>query len=296
MKRWLAVGAVLIVVGSVFFVVNLTGIRTPLLDPGLLFLGAMALGCLAGYVYTAWYGLLIPGCILTSLWLTTTFVELVPTWPGDLDGAIILAGMGVSFFAIYLVDRARTRRRRMWPVWVGVGLVLLAIPVTLGGFLPEVLIGSLFVVGPGVVLLVIYFWRRIYPLLIPACYMIAIGLVIPVLESIPEGTGAEVFQVLATVMGAIGVASLAIYIVDRLYTQASNWWPLIPGIVGLVSGAVLSLAAWGMGPTTAQWQLLGDIASSLWPLGLIVLGVWLVFRWALRGRRAAEESTPPEED
>jgi hypothetical protein len=295
MKRWIVLGVVLIVLGSAFFALNLVGVETPLLEPGLLFLGAIAGGCLAAYVYTGWYGLLIPGCVLASLWLTTTLVELIPTWPRDLDGAIILADLGVSFFAIYLVDRARTGRRRIWSVWAGVGLVLFSFPVALGGFLPKVLIGSLFLVGPGVVLLVIYFWRRIYPLLIPACYMIAIGLVIPVLESIPEGTGAEIFQVLATVLGAIGVASLAIYIVDRLYTQASNWWPLIPGIVGLVGGAVLGLAAWGMGLATVQWQLLANIASSLWPLGLIFLGAWLVFRWAVRGRRAAEESAPPEE-
>lgn len=294
MKRWIALGAVLIVVGLVFFVVNLTGAPIPVLEPGLLFLGAMAVACLAGYVYTGWYGLLIPGCVLSSLWLGATLAQFLPSWPGDLEGAFFMVLFGASFFAIYLVDRTRTGRRRTWPVWAGVGLVLFAIPVALGGLVPEVLIGSLFVVLPGLVLLVIYFWRRIYPLLIPACYVIALGLVIPVLDSIPEDTGMEVFQVLGTLLAAMGVASLAIYIIDRLYTRASNWWPLIPALVGLVGGALLGLAAWGLGLTTVQWELLGLIGSSLWPLGLIVLGAWLVFRWARRLRGAPGRSAPPE--
>lgn len=295
MKRWIVLGVVLIVLGSVFFALNLVGVETPLLEPGLLFLGAIAGGCLAAYVYTGWYGLLIPGCVLASLWLTTTLVELIPTWPGDLDGAIILAGLGVSFFAIYLVDRARTRRRRIWPVWVGGELAFVSILVALGGLIPEVLFGSLFIAVPGVVLLVIYFWRRIYPLLIPACYMIAIGLVIPVLESVPEGTEMKVVLVMAALMLAIGVASLAIFIVDRLYTRASNRWPLIPALVGLLSGGLLGFTAWGLGLTTTQWQLLGEVLSDLWPLGLIVFGLWLVLRWAVRGRRTPENPVPPAE-
>jgi len=295
MKRWIVLGVVLIVLGSAFFALNLMGVETPLLEPGLLFLGAIAGGCLAAYVYMGWYGLLIPGCVLASLWLTTTLVELIPTWPGDLDGAIILAGLGASFFAIYLVDRARTGRRRIWPVWAGGGLVLFSILVALGGLIPEVLFGSLIIAVPGVVLLIIYFWRRIYPLLIPACYMIAIGLLIPVLESIPEGTEMKVVLVMAALMLAIGVASLAIFIVDRLYTRASNRWPLIPALVGLLSGGLLGFTAWGLGLTTAQWQLLGEVLSDLWPLGLIVFGLWLVLRWAVRGRRTPENPVPPEE-
>jgi hypothetical protein len=296
MKRWLALGAILIVVGLAAFVVNLTGASIPVpLEPGLLFLGAIAVACLAGYVYTGWHGLLIPGCVLSSVWLGATLIELVPVWPGDLGGAIFMALLGTSFFAIYLVDRARTGRRRIWPILVGVGLVVFAVLVALGGFLPEVIVGSLFVVVPGLVLLAVYFWRRMYPLLIPACYIIAIGLVIPMLESAPEGTGVEVFQVLAILLSAVGVGSLAIYIIDRLYTRASNWWPLVPALVGLVGGALLGFAAWGMGLTAAQWELIGIIASSLWPLGLIVLGAWLVFRWARRIRRGPRQPAPPEE-
>lgn len=295
MKRWIALGAALIVVGLVFFVANLTGGPIPVLEPGLLFLAAVAVACLAGYVYTGWYGLLIPGCVLSFLWLGATLTEFLPWWPGDLEGAFFMVLFGASFFAIYLIDRTRTGRRRTWPVWVGVGLVFFAIPVALGGLVPEALIGSLFVVLPGLVLLAIYFWRRIYPLLIPACYVIALGLVIPVLDSIPEDTGTEVFQVLGTLLAAMGVASLAIYIMDRLYTRASNWWPLIPALVGLVGGALLGLAAWGLRLTTAQWKLLGLMASSVWPVALIILGAWLVFRWARRLRGAPERPAPPED-
>jgi len=295
MKRWIALGAVLIVVGLASFVANLTGVGAQILQPGLLSLAGLAAGFLAAYVYTSWYGLLIPGCILSSLWLGAALTKLVPSWPGDLEGAIGTVLLGTSFFAIYLVDRTRTGRRRIWAVWVGVGLVLFSILVALGGLIPEVLLGSLFIAVPGVVLLIIYFWRRIYPLLIPGCYMIAFGLVIPVLESVPEGTEMKVVLVMAALMLALGVASLAIFIVDRLYTRASNRWPLIPALVGLLGGGLLGFTAWGLGLTTTPWQVLGEVLSNLWPLGLIVFGLWLVLRWAVRGRRTPENPIPPEE-
>ena len=295
MKRWIALGAVLIVVGLASFVANLTGVGAQILQPGLLSLAGLAAGFLAAYVYTNWYGLLIPGCILSSLWLGAALTKLVPSWPGDLEGVISMVLLGTSFFAIYLVDRTRTGRRRIWPVWVGVGLVLFSLLVALGGLIPEVLFASLFIAVPGVVLLIIYFWRRIYPLLIPACYMIAMGLVIPVLESVPEGTEMKVVLVMAALMLALGVASLAIFIVDRLYTRASNRWPLIPALVGLLGGTLLAITAWGLGLTTTPWQVLGEVLSNLWPLGLIVFGLWLVLRWAIRGRRTPENPVPPEE-
>jgi hypothetical protein len=295
MRRLIALGVILIVVGLGIFALNLMGIGTRLLPPGAVFLGMIGGACLAAYVYTRRYGFLIPGCILASLWLSGTLTGLLPAWPGDLEGALVMGGLGVSFFAIYLVDRFYAGRRRIWPVWVGVGLVLFSIPVALTGIAPERLLVTLFVAGPGVVLLIIYLWRKLYPLLIPACLLIAIGLVIPMLEGLPEETPQQGMLVAGLITGSIGVAFLAMYVVDRLYTRASNWWPLIPGLICLGVGGVLALTGLGVGPTVEQWQSLGDMWTQLWPLALIVLGLWLVLRWALRGRGKSTDITPRQD-
>lgn len=294
MKGWLVVGVLLIVVGLGLFWLNLMGIETVLLSPGPLFLGALGGAFLGAYVYTGAYAFLIPGCILCSLWLGVVLVELVPSWPGELEGATFMALLGGSFFAIYGVDRYYARQKRVWPVWPGAGLFVFAALLVLEGFVPETFTATLFIAGPGVVLLAIYFWRRLYTLLIPACYLIAFGIIIPYVESVPHGPGEEILM-LALLLGAIGAGSLVIYVMDRLYTRASNWWPLIPGLVGVVGGGLLGLAGWGMAFSEAQWQLLARLASNLWPLLLIAFGAGLIFRWARRGVRATGEAAPPEE-
>lgn len=295
MKRMIFLGVVLIVVGLAALVLNFMGIETRLLAPGLLFLGAIGGAFLAVYVYTRWYGFLIPGCILASLWLSIVSVEFLPLWPEQFEGAIIMGGLGVSFFAIYLVDRFYAGRRRIWPVWPGVGLIIFSILIALSGYVAESITATLFVAGPGVVLFIIYLWRKIYPLLIPACYMMAIGLVIPMLDILSDGTQQQEMLAVALVMGSIAVASVVIYVVDKLYTRASNWWPWVPAAVCLVVGGLFALTGLEMGLTIEQWQALGENYSRLWPFGLIVLGLWLVLRFALRGRRETRDITPPDE-
>jgi hypothetical protein len=133
MKRLILLGVILIVVGLAIFALNLQGIGLRLLRPGPLFLGAIGGAFLGGYAYTRWYGFLIPGCILASLWLSITLAGLLPPRPGDLEGAIIVGGLGVSFFAICLVDRFYGGRRRIWLLWLLIpGLVLLVIGGLLG--------------------------------------------------------------------------------------------------------------------------------------------------------------------
>jgi hypothetical protein len=295
MKRLILLGVLLIVVGLAIFALNLQGIGTKLLPPGALFLGAIGGACLAGYVYTRWYGFLIPGCILISLWLSITLVEFVPFWPGDVEGAIIVGGLGASFFAIYLVDRFRARRSRIWALWTGVGLVIFSIPIALSGVAPGSLVATLFVAGPGVVLLIIYLWLRIYYLLIPACLLMALGVVIPQVDALSAGAQDQGLLAAGLLMGTLGVAFLAVYVADKLYTRASNWWPLIPGLILLVIGALLGLTGLGMGLTLEHWEAWGEMWTKLWPLGLIALGSWLVLRWALRGREKGRDIAPRQD-
>jgi hypothetical protein len=295
MRGLILLGVILIVVGLAIFALNLQGIETRLLQPGPLFLGGIGGAFLAAYVFTGTYGFLIPGCILASFWVGITIVELLPTLPGDLDGAIIVGGLGLSFLAIYLVDRLHAKRRRRWPLWPALGLVLLSIPIALSGIAPENLIATLFIAGPGVVLLVIYFWRKAYPLLIPACILIAVGLVIPMVDTLSSGTELQGMFGAGLIIGAVGVAFLAMFVLDKVYSRASNWWPLIPGLILLVIGGSFGLVGLGMGLTLEQLEALGDAWTKLWPLGLIVFGAWLVLRWALTGRRETRDIAPGQD-
>lgn len=295
MRRLILLGVILILVGLLMLALNIMGIGTRLFSPGTLFLGALGGACLAGYVYTKWYGFLIPGCILAFLWLSISLAGFLPSWPGDLEGAVIIGGLGASFFAIYVVDRFYAARRRTWPLWPGLGLIIFSIPVALAGIAPEGLIGAIFVAGPGIALLVIYLWRRAYAFLIPGCILIGVGLVIPVLEPLSEGTEQQGILAAGLIVGAVGLAFLAVYVLDKLYTKASNWWPLLPGFFLLVIGGLLSLTGAGIGLTLEHWQALGNTWTSWWPFGLILLGLWLVLRWALRGRRETREMAPRQD-
>jgi hypothetical protein len=69
----------------------------------------------------------------------------------------------------------------------------------------------------------------------------------------------------------LGIGFAAIYIVERVYRRRAHWWPLIPGVILMVSGLGARF---------------GDVGHILWrsaPAILVVLGVLLVVRAIRRG-------------
>src|SRR6266849_2143255 len=73
----------------------------------------------------------------------------------------------------------------------------------------------------------------------------------------------------AAVVGGLGLGFVAIYVVDGLVTRAARWWPLIPGAILLM----LSAALW-----TGSQELL-RLLGTLWPVGLILLGVFVLYQY-----------------
>jgi hypothetical protein len=69
----------------------------------------------------------------------------------------------------------------------------------------------------------------------------------------------------------LGIGFVLIYVLDLLYTGSSNWWPLIPG--GLL--IVTSLAE--------GYEAFADLLSIGWPVILILGGILLLAR-VLRSR------------
>lgn len=119
-ERNLAPGLVLIGLGVLFGIVQLTGVG------GEAVVAVIGGGLLVGYAVTRHYGYLVPGGILTGLGIGIIWQAMVLN---DAGGAV-LVGLGAGFLSIYLVDTLVRRDRALWwPVIPGgitltIGLVL----------------------------------------------------------------------------------------------------------------------------------------------------------------------------
>lgn len=130
-----------------------------------------------------------------------------------------------------------------------------------------VALGLQYIEGPGraVILLLAggsfiatYFYTDIYGLLIPGGILAGLGL----------GSLGEWKQIAVRDPNAIGlgIGFASIYVIERLYRRRAHWWPLIPGVLLVVSGLGARF---------------GDVGHILWrwaPAVLVLLGVVLVYR------------------
>jgi hypothetical protein len=103
-ERNLAPGLVLIGLGVLFGIVQLTGVGG---EAVVVVIGG---GLLIGYAVTRHYGYLVPGGILTGLGLGIIWQALVLS---DAGGAV-LVGLGGGFLSIYLVDAFVRRDHALW--------------------------------------------------------------------------------------------------------------------------------------------------------------------------------------
>lgn len=147
------------------------------------------------------------------------------------------------------------------------GLVFLAEQLV-GGFGEEVflfVIGGAFLLG--------YFLRRRYGFLIPGC--ILVGLAFGGLgENSPFAIGDF------TNVG-LGLGFVAIYLIDLAYTGSSHWWPLIPGVILVVTGIAQGNEA------------IENLFRVGWPLILVFIGLLILAgTFGLTGRRRTIEDDP----
>lgn len=146
----------------------------------------------------------------------------------------------------------------------GVILVVLGLALLAAQFVPGIG-GEVVVPALGAAFLVLYFYTRTYGFLIPGCILTGLGL------GILAETRLAVPGVEPVVLG-LGLGFVAIFAIDAAYTRFSNWWPLIPG--GIL--VVVALA-----PAFPQ---LAPVIGKLWPLGLVIVGLVLVFAALTRNR------------
>src|SRR5512141_570591 len=138
----------LLILGGVLFLLQNLGI----FQGGSLF-WALLLG-LAGVFFLSiffanqanWWGL-IPGFTLLSIALLITLHEFIPRFTNVWGGSLVLGAIGLSFLAIYLVDRDN-----WWAVIPGGVLLTLTVVAGASQFLPGFEMGGILFLGLGLTL------------------------------------------------------------------------------------------------------------------------------------------------
>lgn len=137
-------------------------------------------------------------------------------------------------------------------------LLLQWLPDNLGVFIPFII--GVMLLGWGIVV------RHAGPI-IPGGIMTGIGVGVLLVEWIFPQANEAIFLL------GFGMGWVLITVATALFTDETHWWPLIVAGIMLFIGAA---ATWGgMLLTLLSW------AGSLWPLALILVGIYLLLRHAL---------------
>lgn len=145
------------------------------------------------------------------------------------------------------------------PSVAGIVLIALGVLFLLGQWMD---VGGEGVVAMiGLAFLAAYAFTRHYGLLVPGGIMTGLGVGI-IYEERLQAEGAPVLL-------GLGLGFLAIFAMSRLRGRMpADWWPLIPGGI---------LTAIGLLRAADQTGLLGA-AGRWWPLVLILVGLYIIFR------------------
>jgi hypothetical protein len=136
------------------------------------------------------------------------------------------------------------------------GLILIVLGVMF-------LLMQYFEFGPGLLLVLLgmaflipYVLTRSYGMLIPGCILAGIGIGL-MFDRPPLSTS------VAVPIG-LGLAFIAIFVVQLIVARSSHWWPLIPGVI-------LVLAGVAEGVPQAQ-----TLIEKGWPLILVLIGLLIL--------------------
>jgi len=197
---------------------------------------------------------LIPGCIMLGWGVGLLFDALgLPGWLVSLIG---FAGSALPFFYIFFKQGVKEGWWALIPAGILSAWGLGSLLAGLG--LPEALVNWVGFWGSAIPFLAIFALdrRKNWWALIPGGVMAFMGVVL----AMGQWLGEEWIPTL--ILFGIALVFLVIFVVDR-----RNWWALIPA-------GVLAVVGIGVGP-------LGAAIWMLWPVALILLGVFLIVRTLL---------------
>lgn len=127
--------------------------------------------------------------------------------------------------------------------------------------------GGTFLMGLGLLFLVLWAFFAKYGFLVPGGILLGLGTGLWASPMGAEGTGRILFFL------SFGVGFILIYLLDRLRRGKSPLWPLVPG--GVLAGIGAYMAAERQG-----WIPPGmvEYLKYLWPVLLIILGLYLLIK------------------
>jgi hypothetical protein len=204
-----------------------------------------------------WGGLLI---LLGFAFLLESFGIL--HFMGRLIWTLVLLGIGLPFWLVYLSDRSQ-----WWALFPSCVLTGIGLGVLVGGTLAGIIITA----GISLPFWLVYLTdRRHWWALIPGWTMLSVSAIVFL-----SWVGLD-WLIAPFVMFAIAAPFLVVYVVDR-----DQWWALIPGGIMATIGLFLLIGALTRG-------------FAFWPVILIALGVWLIYR-AFRAGDSGSVQAPAQD-
>lgn len=175
---------------------------------------------------------------------------------GDIVWPILFAGAGLIFLFVFL-NQPDTN---WWAIIPGLVLLSLAATVALDALGADAWSGAVFLGGIGLAFWVVYLTHREHWwAVIPGGVMLTLAMVAG-LDSVPGFEGVEMGGVFFLGLG------LTFGLLAFLPTQEGRMrWPLIPAAALLAFGVLTMAAA-------------VEIIKYIWPLALILAGLYLIFR------------------
>jgi hypothetical protein len=161
---------------------------------------------------------------------------------------------------------AEAGRRQGWvagAILIGIGLLAL-----LGQFIEGDLLELIFLPGLAAIFLVWGIVTRNGGLMIPGGILAGIGLGAILASGPYAGLGGEATGGVFLLSFALGWGLITL--LTALFTDEVTWWPLIPGgIMAVIGGGLLA------GGVALQAL---DLAGRFWPVALIAIGLYLLFK------------------
>ena len=150
----------------------------------------------------------------------------------------------------------------------GIALIAIGLLALAGQFIDAPMVGLLFLPALAAIFLVWGLVTRTFGLIIPGGILAGLGLGtmltaldLPWLAGVDEG---------ALFLMAFAAGWALITLLSPLTGVKTQWWPLIPGGIIAAIGALVLLDEVGR-------QVLA-LSSVIWPLALVLLGVWILLR------------------
>lgn len=147
-------------------------------------------------------------------------------------------------------------------------LILLGILFFVGQVVQSPVFGLLILPGLGLIFIIWALLVRSFGLLIPGGILLGIGVGDLLIGGLP--TTLSGLDDGGVYLIAFGLGWMLIALLSPLTTHGFQWWPLIPG--GILSSLGLLILAGAWGETILQ------LASYVWPLILVALGVYILFK------------------